>query len=68
MEEGGELGRAILKNDAHEFADAIGDMVVVLTNLAHLGGTTIEECIDAAYNEIKTRTGIMSNGTFVKDA
>ena len=68
MEEGGELGRAILKEDKHEFVDAIGDMVVVLTNLAHLGGTTIEECIDAAYNEIKTRTGVMSNGTFVKDA
>ena len=68
MEEGGELGRAILKKDQHEFVDAIGDMVVVLTNLAHLGGTTIEECIDAAYNEIKTRTGVMSNGTFVKDA
>ena len=68
MEEGGELGRAILKNDQEEFIDAIGDMVVVLTNLAHLGGTTIEECIDAAYNEIKTRTGVMSNGTFVKDA
>ena len=68
MEEGGELGRAILKKDKHEFVDAIGDMVVVLTNLAHLGGTTIEQCIDAAYNEIKTRTGVMSNGTFVKDA
>ena len=68
MEEGGELGRAILTKDKHEFVDAIGDMVVVLTNLAHLGGTTIEECIDAAYNEIKTRTGVMSNGTFVKDA
>tara|TARA_Y100001937_G_scaffold627_1_gene728 strand:- start:1202 stop:2056 length:855 start_codon:yes stop_codon:yes gene_type:complete len=67
MEEGGELGRAILKKDKHEFVDAIGDMVVVLTNLAHLGGTTIEECIDLAYNEIKTRTGVMSNGTFVKD-
>tara|TARA_A100001201_G_scaffold51844_1_gene51384 strand:- start:1513 stop:2343 length:831 start_codon:yes stop_codon:yes gene_type:complete len=68
MEEGGELGRAILKDDKKEFVDAIGDMVVVLTNLAHLGGTTIEECIDTAYNEIKTRTGVMSNGTFVKDA
>ena len=67
MEEGGELGRAILKKDKHEFVDAIGDMVVVLTNLAHLGGTTIEECIDSAYNEIKTRKGVMSNGTFVKD-
>ena len=68
MEEGGELGRAILKNDKEEFIDAIGDMVVVLTNLAHLGGVTIEHCIDSAYDEIKTRTGVMSNGTFVKDA
>ena len=66
MEEAGELGRAILKNDQEEFVDAIGDMVVVLTNLAHLGGTTIEECIDSAYNEIKNRKGKMVNGTFVK--
>ena len=39
MEEAGELGRAILKDDESEFVDAIGDMVVVLTNLAHLGGS-----------------------------
>ena len=32
MEEAGELGRAILKDDHVEFVDAIGDMVVVLTN------------------------------------
>ena len=67
MEEAGELGRAVLKNDQEEFVDAIGDMVVVLTNMAHLGGTTIEECIDAAYKVIAKRTGKMVNGTFVKD-
>ena len=67
MEEAGELGRAVLKNDQEEFVDAIGDMVVVLTNMAHLGGTTIEECIDAAYKVISKRTGRMVNGTFVKD-
>ena len=67
IEEAGELGRAILKEDQEEFVDAIGDMVVVLTNLAHLGGTTIEKCIDSAYNEIKNRKGKMSNGTFVKN-
>ena len=67
MEEAGELGRAVLKNDNDEFVDAIGDMVVVLTNMAHLGGTTIEECIDAAYKVISKRTGKMVNGTFVKD-
>ena len=67
MEEAGELGRAILKNDTIEFVDAIGDMVVVLTNLAELGGTSIERCIDSAYAEIKNRKGKMSNGTFVKN-
>jgi len=68
MEEAGELGRAVLKNNNEEFVDAIGDMVVVLTNMAHLGGTTIEECIDTAYKVIAKRTGKMVNGTFVKDA
>ena len=67
MEEAGELGRAVLKNNNAEFVDAIGDMVVVLTNMAHLGGTTIEECIDTAYEVISKRTGKMVNGTFVKD-
>ena len=67
MEEAGELGRAVLKNDQAEFEDAIGDMVVVLTNLAHLGDTTIENCIDNAYKVISKRTGKMVNGTFVKD-
>ena len=67
MEESGELARAILKDDQAEFVDAIGDMVVVLTNLAHLGGTTIEDCIDSAYKVISKRKGKMVNGTFVKD-
>jgi NTP pyrophosphatase (non-canonical NTP hydrolase) len=67
MEEAGELGRAILKNDQDEFVDAIGDMVVVLTNLAELGDTSIEYCTDSAYKVISKRTGKMVNGTFVKD-
>tara|TARA_B100000902_G_C27294011_1_gene908860 strand:- start:1545 stop:2321 length:777 start_codon:yes stop_codon:yes gene_type:complete len=67
QEEAGELAKALLKNDKPEIIDAIGDIVVVLTNLAHLEGTDIEECIDAAYVEIAARTGRMINGTFVKD-
>ena len=50
-----------------EIMDAIGDMVVVLTNLAHLENTTIEACIEQAYKVISKRTGKMINGTFVKD-
>ena len=67
MEEAGEVGRAILKNDTPEIIDGIGDMVVVLTNLAELVGVPIEECIQEAYNVISKRTGKMKNGTFVKD-
>ena len=68
MEEAGELAEGLLKQDDHETWDAIGDMVVVLTNLAHQTGMEIETCIDNAYNEISKRTGKMVNGTFVKDA
>jgi NTP pyrophosphatase (non-canonical NTP hydrolase) len=67
-EESGELSQALLKNDKAGIIDAIGDSVVVLTNLAHLIGTDIEICIKSAYDEISNRTGRMINGTFVKDA
>jgi len=67
QEEAGELAKALLKDDKPEVIDAIGDMVVVLTNLAHLQGVTIENCVDSAYTVISKRTGKMINGTFVKD-
>ena len=67
IEEAGELAQSILKQDKPEIQDAIGDMVVVLTNLAELEGFTIEDCIDSAYTEISTRRGKMLNGTFVKE-
>jgi len=67
MEEAGEICRAVLKDDREQIIDGIGDCVVVLTNLAELVGYPIEKCIDAAYDEIKGRTGKMSNGTFKKD-
>jgi len=67
MEEAGEVGRAILKQDLPEIKDGIGDMVVVLTNLAELCDLTIEECVESAYDVISKRTGKMKNGTFVKD-
>ena len=68
QEESGELAKALLKDDQAEVIDAIGDMVVVLTNLAHMRGISIEQCIGSAYEVISKRTGSMINGTFVKDA
>lgn len=47
--------------------DAIGDIIVTLIIQATMQGTTIQECLEQAYNEIKDRTGNMVNGTFVKD-
>jgi len=67
QEEAGELAKALLKDDQPEVIDAIGDMVVVLTNLAHQRGVYIETCIQTAYDVINQRTGKMINGTFVKD-
>jgi len=67
QEEAGELAKALLNSNHDEIVDAIGDMIVVLTNLAHMEGLKIENCIDSAYNEIKNRKGSMINGTFVKD-
>jgi NTP pyrophosphatase (non-canonical NTP hydrolase) len=67
VEEVGETCRAILKDDYDEVIDGIGDCVVVLTNLAELQGVSIEECIEAAYDEIKNRKGKMVNGTYKKD-
>jgi NTP pyrophosphatase (non-canonical NTP hydrolase) len=66
-EESGELSQGILKDSKPDIVDAIGDCVVVLTNLAHLAGVDIESCIRSAYDEISSRTGEMKNGTFVKD-
>jgi len=67
QEEAGELARAILKNDRKEFIDAIGDMIVVLTNLAALEGLKVEDCVTSAYKVIESRKGKMINGSFVKE-
>ena len=71
MEEAGELAQALVTEKYEkkkiETIDAIGDMVVVLTNLAELVGVKIEDCVDSAYNEIADRKGKMENGTFVKE-
>lgn len=67
LEEAGELAAAVLRGNKPNAIDAIGDMVVVLTSIAYFSGTTIEDCIEAAYNEIKGRTGKMVGGDFQKE-
>lgn len=67
IEEAGELANSIAKQDDLEFADAIGDMFVVLTIMAAQNGMNIEDCIKRAYNEIKHRKGKMVDGIFIKE-
>jgi NTP pyrophosphatase (non-canonical NTP hydrolase) len=67
FEEMAELYAGITSGDQIEIADAIGDCIVVLTNLASINGLKVEDCINHAYMQIKDRKGKMVNGTFVKE-
>lgn len=67
VEEFGEFGGALARGKDDEANDAIGDMIVVLTILAAQRGVEIEDCIAAAWNEIKDRKGRMVDGVFVKE-
>jgi len=66
-EEVGELARGLIESDYNKTRDAIGDVVVTLILLADMHGMSLQECLQAAYNEIKDRTGKMVDGVFVKD-
>lgn len=68
VEEIGELANGLAKGRMTEAMDGIGDAVVVLTILAAQLGVEIEDCIEAAWLEIKDRKGRMIDGVFVKEA
>jgi hypothetical protein len=63
----GELADNIAKG--RDCKDDIGDCLVVLNNLAQMTGTTLHECLQVAYDDIKDRRGVMNHlGVFVKEA
>lgn len=66
-EEIGELGAGMVRGNHDAVMDGIGDAFVVLTILAAQHGLDIEECIAAAWSEIKDRKGRMVDGVFRKD-
>ena len=67
IEEVNELKQGLENENDEEIIVAIGDCVVVLTNLANFIDVDIEYCINIAYKVIENRKGQMINGTFVKD-
>ena len=66
IQEAGELSDSICKG--RDVRDDIGDMMVVLINIAERNNTSITECLEVAYNDIKDRKGRMIDGVFVKEA
>lgn len=50
-----------------DLIDGLGDVFVTIILAAEMAGLRIEDCLAAAYDEIKGRTGKMENGVFVKD-
>lgn len=66
IQEAGELSDNICKGK--DIKDDIGDMMVVLINIAERNNLSIAECLDCAWNDIKDRKGKMIDGVFVKEA
>lgn len=66
MQEAGELSDSICKGK--DVSDDIGDMIVVLINIAERNKLSISKCLEKAWNDIKDRKGKMVDGVFVKEA
>jgi len=66
IQECGELSDNICKS--RDISDDIGDIMVVLINIAERNGLSIQECLGQAWNDIKDRKGQMRDGVFIKEA
>jgi NTP pyrophosphatase (non-canonical NTP hydrolase) len=55
IQEAGELSDNICKGN--DIRDDIGDMMVVLINIAERNGVTMTACLDQAWEDIKDRKG-----------
>lgn len=66
IQECAELSDNICKG--RDIRDDIGDILVVLINIAERNGLTLQECLQVAYDDIKHRKGRMVDGVFVKEA
>ena len=65
LEEVKELETNILLSQP--IADDIGDILVVLINIATRNNLSLSECLQVAYDDIKDRKGKMVDGVFIKE-
>ena len=83
VEEFGELSRSIIRTpkatekwlnengypvSRDNLRDSIGDMIVVLINIAMRNDLSLYECMKKAYDEINDRKGKMVDGSFIKES
>ena len=61
----GELYDSVCKGK--DVKDDIGDMLVVMLNIAERNGVVLSECLKKAWDDIKHRKGRMIDGIFVKE-
>ena len=61
----GELSDSVCKGK--DVKDDIGDMLVVMLNIAERNGVILAECPQKAWDDIKHRKGRMIDGIFVKE-
>ena len=67
QEELDELKEAIGEENGEAIIDGIGDVAVTLILIAAQFGFRFEDCLAAAYEEIKDRKGRVIDGLFVKE-
>ena len=67
VEEVGELAVGLQKKDRKLIRGSLGDISVMVNNIAELSEMTFEECCEAAWEEIKDRKGKLMNGVFAKE-
>lgn len=76
-EELGEVAAGVARDDPERIMDAIGDMLVVMINMGEVFDNRypgkrqcskyfIEDCLQAAWLQIRLRTGKTVNGVFIK--
>lgn len=65
MQEVGELSDSVCKDEC--FLDDIGDILVILINICMRNKVSLEDCLQAAWLDIKDRKGMMVDGVFIKD-
>ena len=63
----GHVGERYTEAMLDQVKDGIGDLTVTAILAAEMAGLRFEDCLAAAYDEIKGRTGKMEGGQFVKD-